>query len=556
LSNSRDFHCRECHAKGKIGANPNAGHKPEAFLSSPKGQDSWYFEYRDPNFHPDRPVLYEAASDSIHDQEYAASLNYSSVHDFYDGYDFVGSIFNGGGSLWAFHNGPFKEDTPKTCNGCHFTMPEGFYKKDTYWAAAPYDNTNLYYNPDYSMSMHRFHGELQYNADKTDIRRNEKGGYLRFDWKTLTSRTPNQNLNPNTLFPIFDANGKQLPMEENCLKCHSGHREPLYDDRMATAGVTCYDCHGDMLAMGRSFPKDSAKAGSTNVADYRIAWLEETDCGSCHSGKGVEAVRRTAFESTDLSATSRPVDKNDPDAIRFAVVPNYQKELESYVYSWDPTGNGGQGADVDDYTPLRLDSPLYRYGKDQHAGIACAACHGAAHGVGPNRDPKANENVTAIQLQGYPGPIAECKVCHTQDAFNAPESVGSTTHYPDKNGNPTILAGPHNLHPVNDPYWWKQAQGDVANSDGGNYGGWHNNYAKLPGAKGEDQCAACHGNDHKGTRLSKTPVDRVFDFRGFDGKKLKKAGFKTKVVKVAAGTPIGCDTCHSLETSFVGSPGH
>jgi RecJ-like exonuclease len=78
----------------------------------------------------------------------------------------------------------------------------------------------------------------------------------------------------------------------------------------------------------------------------------------------------------------------------------------------------------------------------------------------------------------------------------------------------------------------------------------------LSGAKGEDQCAACHGNDHRGTRLSKTPVDRVFDFRGFDGKKLKKAGFKTKVVKVAAGTPIGCDTCHSLETSFIGSPGH
>jgi hypothetical protein len=48
----------------------------------------------------------------------------------------------------------------------------------------------------------------------------------------------------------------------------------------------------------------------------------------------------------------------------------------------------------------------------------------------------------------------------------------------------------------------------------------------------------------------------VFDFRGFDGKKLKKAGFKTKVVKVAAGTPIGCDTCHSLQTSFIGSPGH
>ncbi len=49
---------------------------------------------------------------------------------------------------------------------------------------------------------------------------------------------------------------------------------------------------------------------------------------------------------------------------------------------------------------------------------------------------------------------------------------------------------------------------------------------------GEDQCAACHGNDHKGTRLSKAPVDRVFDFSDLDFAKLQ-----------AAGTEIGCDTC-------------
>lgn len=68
-------------------------------------------------------------------------------------------------------------------------------------------------------------------------------------------------------------------------------------------------------------------------------------------------------------------------------------------------------------------------------------------------------------------------------------------------------------------------------------------------------CAACHGSDQQGTRLSKTPMDRTLDFSGLDFGKLKKAGFRSKVVKVAAGRPIGCDTCHRLDLTFTGSPG-
>ncbi len=549
LSTSRDFHCRECHAKGQIAANPNAGYKADAFLSSPKGQDQdpFYVSNRDPNLHLTKPVFYDAESDSLFDQEYAAALNYASLHDFYDGYDFAGQMQKGGGSLWGFHNGPAEGDLPHKCNGCHSTAPEVTYRGESLWDAAPYDNTNLYYNPDYSMSMHRFHGELQYNDDKSDILRNEKGAYKRFDYKDKTSRTANKNLNPNTLFPIFAADGKQLPMQENCLKCHSGHREQLYNDRMATAGVTCYDCHGDMLAMGRAFPKDSAKSGSKNRADYRVAWFDQTDCGSCHSGKGSAPVRTTAFDSTDLSAKTRPVDKTNSNAVRFAVVPNYEKELPAFTYSWDALANAGAGEEIYNEDPIKINAPLYRFGKDQHANIACAACHGAAHAVGPNRDPKSNDNLTSIQLQGYPGPITECNVCHTQDAFNTEDSIGSASHYPNGNDeNPTILAGPHNMHPVNDPNWWKQRDGGAANQTQSKVnGGWHSVWAKKGGTYDEDQCASCHGADHKGTRLSKVPVDR--EFTTGKSKKYKK-------ISVKAGTAVGCDLCHSLDQSKIGKP--
>ncbi|MEQ1530153.1 MAG: putative Ig domain-containing protein, partial [Methylococcales bacterium] len=201
---------------------------------------------------------------------------------------------------------------------------------------------------------------------------------------------------------------------------------------------------------------------------------------------------------------------------------------------------------------VNMTTPLYRTSKDKHGDVACGACHGGAHEVWPNRDSKANDNVTAKQLQGHTGTILECNVCHTSDSFkNEADLDGGVYSGDSKLG---ILGGPHNTHPINDPYWWKSTVGDTANADGTSYGGWHNNYAKKSGKDNEDQCATCHGNDHKGTRLSKTPVDRIFDFSSFNQAKLKKAGFKSKVIKVPAGTVIGCDTCHSIKTSCIGSP--
>jgi hypothetical protein len=151
---------------------------------------------------------------------------------------------------------------------------------------------------------------------------------------------------------------------------------------------------------------------------------------------------------------------------------------------------------------------LYRNSLDNHAGIACEACHGSPHAIWPNRDPNANDNVTAIQLQGHAGTIRECTVCHDNNSF--PDGT---------------LDGPHGMHPVNDPNWIK-SKGDFYHEDFV----WNN---------GEDQCAACHGADHLGTRLSKVPVDRV----------LKDADGVIRAT-LAAGEMVSCDLCHDLDKSF------
>ncbi len=546
LASGKDFKCRECHAKGGIAANPNAPHTKDAFYSTAYAK--WALangSYKLPEKVLDKPEFFEAASNSIEDQEYAAAQNYSSLHQFYDAMTVMDDMIYGrnrDGEGGKPNEQKIGADSPMSCEGCHGSALAFLVRDEAWWQWDQYDWNSPAYDPDYSPTMHRFHGQLQYKSDSdhSDIKREASGIY---------SRYTGGGLNKQSLFPIFDANGKQLPMEENCLKCHSGHREPLYRDRMFTAGVTCYDCHGDMLAVGQTNKKPANRV-SADGNEHRVPWFDEPDCGSCHTGNGSvgsdkangyfsAGVKARAFDDADNSGITRKVDLTNTDAARFAVVPVYDlgvsdptKAINISYTGFDPATNKL----TSEKRTLKVQAPLYREGKDAHGNVPCAACHGGAHEVWPNRDPNANDNVTALQLQGHTGTILECSVCHDKDSFKNETDLDGGTYSGDTTAG--ILGGPHNTHPINDPYWWNKA-GDGTN------GGWHNNYAMKPGKNGEDQCAACHGADHKGTRLSKTPVERVFI-------NAKAKGIKRKVV-VAAGTPIGCGICHDVNKSFTKS---
>ncbi len=537
LTSGKDFKCRECHAKGGIAANENAPYTKDAFWST-----AWIKWYIDKGRMPapteekklSKPQFFNADSNTIEDQEYAAAKNYTSLHDFYDNMGLLDSMLYG-----MSHDGSNKStgDSPFSCEACHGSAMAFQTRDQGWWQWEQHNYTTPDFDPDYTPAIHRFHGMLQYKSatDHSDIKREASGRYQRYT---------GAGLNPLSLFPIFDNNGKQLPMEENCLKCHAGHREPLYRDRMYTAGVTCFDCHGDMLAVGENTKKSQDRIGADGN-EYRVPWYDEPDCGSCHTGNSNNTpttnsayfsagVMKRAFDDNDHSGVSRKVDLNDADAARFAVRPLFDLGVTDpstaiNIAATQYNANTNELDNVD--RTLKVLAPVYREGKDSHGNVPCAACHGAAHEVWPNRDPNSNDNVTSLQLQGHTGTILECNVCHDKDSFKEKDNIDGGTYSGDDVK--YILGGPHNTHPINDPYWWQK-------SDGGN-GGWHNEYAKISGKDGEDQCAACHGADHKGTRLSKTPVERVFI-------NPKVKGVKRKVV-VPAGTPIGCDLCHSLEKS-------
>jgi hypothetical protein len=559
VASGRDVHCRECHAKGKIGANDKLDWNSmlDAFHSSPfYGNRGCWFPEPYCSLTPAAPSFETPDSESLFDQELAANRNIASLHAFYDNTGEVGMANGWYSVVWSQKQGVTK-DQPNSCNWCHGSHISG-------------QMTQLIHHfPDYqgtdstvpSMSnlsgvVHNWHALLQLDpADSNKILRNGIGRPKLWD--------PADGANPRPLFPTVDAQGNALPMEQNCLRCHAGHREQLYRDRMYTAGVTCYDCHGDMLAVGGAYAKP---APGTEGNTHRFPWYEQPDCGSCHTGNAnagtngtngfySAGVMKRAFDDSDPSATPRK-----PESQRFAVLPGKNMLVEMLENTVSPTIQFGS---VDYWWNMNM--PLFRQSRDNHGNVPCAACHGGAHENWPNRDPKANDNVTAVQLQGYAGHILECNVCHTADSFKELEDqdggkfMTDVAHMKDfPGGGSGVLGGPHNTHAVADENWWKEAKDNIKRADdtgkSGTYGGWHNDLAKQPGRQKEDQCAACHGNDHRGTRLSKTPVDRVFDFSSFDFGRLRKAGFKKRIIKVAAGSEIGCNTCHSIKTSCIDSP--
>ncbi|WP_367155582.1 PKD domain-containing protein [Methylomonas sp. HYX-M1] len=400
--------------------------------------------------------------------------------------------------------------------------------------------------------------------------------------------------------------GENVAMEDNCVTCHTGKTEKSYRDIHHAAGLKCDACHGDMLAVGNVFPNDSYDqnlmwAGAMGVdvdngydysslataeanllksqpVDFRRPWLDEPDCGSCHIGDAnlkegdtlssshsdsghVNHTLANVFSAGSLKQAWMDGDKSGwsmtPINARFAVMPLTEQRLEKTTTS---------------YAEQPLSQALYRKSGDVHGSgangnLTCSTCHGGSHAIWPNPNPDANDNVTAKQLQGYDGNIAECSVCHVKDDFDsglvadngklvhgkqlgvAQGYRGSATVVPNVNDTAqnAFLAGPHGLHPVGDTVneaWWKNADGihvDDFKSKVGN-GGWHSEMAYKPGPDGEDQCAACHGKDHKGTRLSKTLVAREF------------VSDKGKKIKVEAGQVIGCDLCHAMKVSFKRAP--
>ncbi len=316
------------------------------------------------------------------------------------------------------------------------------------------------------------------------------------------------------LFPLMPAPGsvptadRLQVMEASCYACHPGSRNQCLRGAMFQGDMLCQDCHGDMAAIGNDFTDNFPVTPFPAGVDLskRVPWASEPGCQSCHVG---DAVNQPADKAGFIYA---------PDGIRLlrawrtGDVDAKPIKVASSRFAEDLDAASGNTVL---YRLSKGGDPIENsVGKKGHGGVFCEACHGSTHAIWPVTPRSgpfvANDNATATQLQGHDGKIQECDVCHERGAD------GNLTM-------PLGLQGPHGLHPVNDNRW--------------NHG--HNNFTGGRLAN----CRTCHGQDLKGTVLSKTSADRVLDCKNSAGD-FPGCAAGNPTASVPAGTMIGCGNCH------------
>ncbi len=190
-----------------------------------------------------------------------------------------------------------------------------------------------------------------------------------------------------------------------CYNCHPGGQTQCLRGAMATAGISCENCHGGMLAVGGYY-------NMTN-GQHRQPWADEPKCQSCHTGDavshlGTSIIGTQAYSSSDPAAT--PIVATNT---RFAENAN----------------------------------TLYRFSTGGMAGMTCESCHGSTHAEWPTSS--ANDNVAATQIQGHSGEIVECTACHGTGLSRS-------------------LNGPHGMHNVNDSTFWSGGHSSFLGTNGAN----------------------------------------------------------------------------------------
>jgi len=369
-------------------------------------------------------------------KEYAADMNIVRLHD-------------------KKHGTSLEASTPVVCQSCHYTPaldlaqvgPKG--PENDVSPGNPSNGRDQIKNKSMSNVMHGHHATVK-----------AVDGELMFP-----SMPPPVDADGN----FRNASLANDVLMQTCYQCHPGRRTDCLRGAMATGGMLCQDCHGDMQQVGDDFSRNVSPqtAGAfelhsdyyTNPETPRVPWANEPGCGSCHTGDAMDNMRGVAGSIGSPNDNIRLMQAwLVGDAKATPIVPVNKRFAENTV---NEPGNPANG------NPM-----LYRVSTG-HEGVLCESCHGATHGIWPNANPNANDNVTALQLQGHTGTISECSSCHTGD-------LGST------------LDGPHGMHPIGGA-GKRFAEGD------------HEDLAKS----NPDACRACHGKNGEGTVLSAMFTDRL-----------------------------------------------
>jgi hypothetical protein len=154
--------------------------------------------------------------------------------------------------------------------------------------------------------------------------------------------------------PAVNANGNlRNPIRardillQTCYQCHPGRRTDCQRGAMASGGMVCQDCHGQMAQVGDDFskfvtpsnPGDFRLASDfyTNPDTLRVPWANEPGCGSCHSGDAMNNLHNepdTLGSPTDSIRLMQAYRIGDDKAT--PIVPDNKRFAENTVRAADP----------------------------------------------------------------------------------------------------------------------------------------------------------------------------------------------------------------------------
>ena len=292
----------------------------------------------------------------------------------------------------------------------------------------------------------------------------------------------------------YDTNGLEATANGGtpilCVACHKSNALPNIGIGLEQLTTAIHSKHADVKD-----PITGVKLGDSRNRD---------SCYSCHPGASTKCLRGAMGDAKDSSGADKiqcqschggmsSVGKSGREG--WLDEPNCQAchhDQKREVSAIDPLTNTLRKA-VDTRFATNPDTPksgksLFRFSKG-HGGLQCEACHGSTHAIYPAHEA---DNIASKTIQGHIGTISECTACHT----NVPN---------------TTTGGPHGMHTVGQA--WVVRHGDVAEED-------------------KSQCKACHGEDYKGTFLSKTSDNRSFS---------TKWGIKS----ISKGYKVSCYDCHN-----------
>lgn len=426
--------------------------------------------------------------------EYAADLNILRLHD-------------------QKHGTTLEAEAPIVCQRCHYTPALDLAQLGP---LGPQNDTALDITLDNgSATGVAFHIDSLANGRDQIVHRSMSNVmHSHHGSVDVNGRSPGDaGYNANNLMfpampPAVNANGTlrnpntaRTILNETCYQCHPGRRTDCLRGAMANGGMLCQDCHGDMLQVGNDFTRNvpTSPMGSELAADFynansntpRVPWANEPGCGSCHTGDAINNLHGTANTVGDPDDGIRLMQayrSNDDKAT--PIVPTNKLFAENTVATGPAAGN-----------PM-----LYRVSKG-HGGVFCEGCHGATHGIWPNKNPDANDNVAAKQLQGHTGTIIECSTCH------GTANLGNT------------LNGPHGMHPVGNDA--TVTTGSAAGPRVGFVDGGHEGLAGNIA-----RCTGCHGAGTSRRNLVGSVLAVAKKDRRLDGR------------TIPAGTVITCTICH------------